>query len=387
MTHAPKKRDNEPSRPDCPRAAKARSGCGQSSCGSTPRETSACGQSQSRDDSRQATGKFNRRALLVGGATLAAVGAIGLPVATQLLAERKPVFLAGDQSYAGNLAATIEAGLRETSFDFNWVRGRKVLLKPNMVEPTRDAPHMTTHPAMVVAAADVFLKHGAEITVGEAPGHVRDTEMALAESGIGDAIRSERLNFADMNYQDVKQLVNRGHHSGLPHFFFPQAVAEADLIVSMPKLKTHHWVGMTAAMKNLYGTLPGTKYGWPKNVLHYNGIPQTVVDINSSCGRTIGIVDGIDCMEGDGPIMGSRKHMGLVAVGTNLPALDATLARVMGLDPTKINYLQFASEKLGPIEDRQIDQRGERWQTVASPFEILDLDFLQYLRADGALVT
>ncbi len=367
-----KQRDGEIQRPACPKAAA---------------KNAPCAKSNSPTNGGEAEGKFNRRALLVGGATLAAAGAIGLPIARRLLAERSPVFLASNQSYSGNLASTIESGLHETGFDFNWIRGRKVLLKPNMVEPTRDAPHMTTHPAMVVAAADVFLKHGAEVTVGEAPGHVRDTEMALAESGIGDALRSERLKFADMNYQDVKQTSNRGHHSGLPHFFFPQAVAEADLVVSMPKLKTHHWVGMTAAMKNLYGTLPGIKYGWPKNVLHYNGIPQTVVDINSSCGRTIGIVDGIDCMEGDGPIMGSRKHMGLVAIGTSLPALDATLARVIGLDPTKINYLQFASEKLGPIEDWQIDQRGERWQAVASPFEILDLDFLQYLRADGVLVT
>ncbi|MDA7977817.1 MAG: DUF362 domain-containing protein [Pirellulales bacterium] len=347
----------------------------------------ACPQSSTGGQSGGCPGKFNRRALLIGGAAAAAAGVVGYPIAKRLLAERQSVFLAANQSYSTDLAATIETGLVEVGFDFAWVRGRRVLLKPNMVEPSRDVPHMTTHPAMIVAAADVFLRHGAKVTIGEAPGHVRDTEMALAESGVGEALRSERLAFADMNYQDVKLSINRGRHSGLDHFFFPQAVAETDLVVSMPKLKTHHWVGMTASMKNLYGTLPGIKYGWPKNVLHYNGIPQTVVDINASCGRTIGIVDGIECMEGDGPIMGSRKHLGLVAVGTNLPALDATLARVMGLDPTRINYLQFASEGLGPIEDWQIDQRGERWQKVASPFEILDLDFLQYLRADGALVT
>ncbi len=366
------KSNSEVTRPACPKSA----------ANATP-----CAKASANAANENSAGKFSRRAILVGGATIAAAGVIGYPLARRLLAERRPIFLAANQSYSGDLANTIETGLRETGFDFAWVKGRKVLLKPNLVEPSRDAPHMTTHPAMVVAAAHVFLRYGAEVTIGEAPGHVRDTEMALAESGVGEAIRSERLTFADMNYQDVTQRANSGHHSGLPHFFFPQAVAEADLVVSMPKLKTHHWVGMTCAMKNLYGTLPGIKYGWPKNVLHYNGIPQTVVDINASCGRTIGIVDGIDCMEGDGPIMGSLKHMGLVAVGTNLPALDATLARVIGLDPTKINYLQFASEKLGPVEDWQIDQRGERWQSVASPFEILDLDFLQYLRADGALVT
>ena len=85
----------------------------------------------------------------------------------------------------------------------------------------------------------------------------------------------------------------------------------------MPKLKTHHWMGLTAAMKNLYGTLPGLIYGWPKNVLHYAGIPQTVVDINASLPPRIAIVDGIVCMEGDGPILGTPKPMGLLAIGLN----------------------------------------------------------------------
>lgn len=331
--------------------------------------------------------RISRRTLLVGGAAIAAAGAVGYPLAERLLTKKQPVFLAANQNYAGRLSQTIETGLSEVGFDFNWIRGRKVLLKPNLVEPNRDVPHMTTHPAMVVAAAEVFLRHGATVTVGEAPGHVRDTEMALWESGVGEALASEKLTFADMNYQDVICRENRGHHSGLPHFYFPQAVAEADVVVSMPKLKTHHWVGMTAAMKNLYGTLPGIKYGWPKNVLHYNGIPQTVVDINASCGKALAIVDGIDCMEGDGPIMGSLKHLGLVAVGANLPALDATLARVIGLEPSRINYLKFASENLGPIADWQIEQRGETWQSIATPFHILDLDFLQALRTDGPKVT
>ena len=91
-----------------------------------------------------------------------------------------------------------------------------------------------------------------------------------------------RLPFADLNYQEVAWTKNRGRRSKLEGFYFPQSVAEADLIVSLPKMKTHHWVGVTAAMKNLYGTIPGCKYGWPKNVLHYSGIPETVFDINAS---------------------------------------------------------------------------------------------------------
>ena len=216
--------------------------------------------------------------------------------------------------------------------------------------------------------------------VGEAPGHMRDTEMALIESGLEEALDTERLEFVDLNYSEVTRVTNRGRASKIERFYFPAEVASADLVVSMPKLKCHHWVGMTAAMKNLYGTLPGMIYGWPKNVLHYAGIPETVCDINASLPPRIAIVDGILCMEGDGPIMGTPKPMGLVAVGLNPTAVDATLARIMGFDPNRISYLALAANRLGPLDQRLIPERGERWLDVAKPFQIVDVPHLTCLR-------
>ena len=96
-------------------------------------------------------------------------------------------------------------------------------------------------------------------------------------------------------------------------------------------MKTHHWMGVTGQHEKSLRRAARPRYGWPKNVLHHNGIPETVYDINASLPSLLAIVDGIDCMEGDGPIMGSLKPMGLVVVGTNLPAVDATVARIMGL--------------------------------------------------------
>lgn len=321
-----------------------------------------------------------RRLLLTAGGGLA-VAAVGYPLVRWLRPRRHPVFLAAGQKYDGPLARTIADGLSAVGFDPPGIRGRKVLLKPNMVEPTRAAPHMTTHPAVVAAAAEVFLRWGAEVIVGEGPGHVRDTEMALAESGIADALRDQRLRFLDINYAEVREAPNRGRVSRLSSLVFPAELLSADLIVSMPKLKTHHWMGITAAMKNMYGALPGLIYGWPKNVLHYAGIPQTVIDINASLPPTIGIVDGIVCMEGDGPILGAPKPMGLLAVGLNLPALDATLARIAGFEPTRIPYLALAHGRLGPIDDASIIQRGERWQPLRSPFDSVDVPHLNEMRA------
>ncbi len=330
--------------------------------------------------------QFDRRTMLI--ATGVAVGGlIAVPLVRRAMRLTAPAFVARNQRYDGPLAQTIRDGLVATGFDPAAVRGKQVLLKPNLVEPTRGSPQMTTHPAVVVAAADVFRQWGANVLVGEGPGHVRDTEMALVESGMQDALLDARLEFADLNYSQVAWTDNRGQTSKLAGFYFPSQVLEADLIVSMPKMKTHHWVGYTASMKNLYGVIPGIKYGWPKNVLHYAGIPQSIYDINASLPKTVAIVDGIVAMEGDGPILGSAKPMGLLVMGTNLTAVDATVGRIMGFDPARVEYLRLAANRLGPVDEDCIEQRGETWRGVASPFTIIDDPRLQQLRAEGQRVT
>lgn len=324
---------------------------------------------------------ISRRTLLTGGCA-AAAAVVG--VAKYSKSRRESVFLARNQRYDQDLTRTIRDGLLSCGISGSKFRGRRVLLKPNMVEPRRTVPHMTTHPAVVVAAVEVFRDWGATVIVGEASGHVRDTDMALLESGIQAALDETKTPFADLNYEDAVWTPNRGGVSPLDGFYFPESIASADFVVSMPKLKAHHWVGMTAGMKNLYGTLPGIKYGWPKNVLHHAGIPETVYDINASLPSKITIVDGIMCMEGDGPIMGTAKHMGIIAVGKNLTSVDATLARVIGLDARRIPYLKIAADRMGPICPQKIVQQGEDWKGLVSPFEFIDYPHIQTMR-DGNL--
>ena len=105
--------------------------------------------------------------------------------------------------------------------------------------------------------------------------------------------------------------------------------------------------------------MPGSYYGWPKNVLHYAGLQESILDINATVRPQFAIVDGIVGMEGDGPILGTAKTAGVLVVGTNLPAVDATAARVMGIDPARIRYLAEADGWLGPIAEEAIHQVGE----------------------------
>jgi uncharacterized protein (DUF362 family) len=136
---------------------------------------------------------------------------------------------------------------------------------------------------------------------------------------------------------------------------------------------------MTASMKNLFGTVPGAVYGWPKNLLHYRGIEQSIIDLTATVRPSFTIVDAVVAMEGDGPIMGRPRPMGFLAVGSDLPAVDATCARMIGLDPGKMPYLRVAGRFLGNIAEEHIEQRGENPVRYRAKFDVIET--IQKLRA------
>ena len=316
---------------------------------------------------------INRRALLTGAG---AVAAAGLGARSwrdhDERGRRAAVAIARAESYQHDLAGIIRDGLRAIGWRPARIAGKSVLLKPNLVEPSRSAPQINTNPLVIQAAADVFRGWGArEVVVAEGQGHCRDSEYVLEQSGLGEVLEHEKLEFVDLNHDEVWSTPNAARFTAMKQLWLPATLKRADLIVSMPKMKTHHWTGVTLAMKNLFGVMPGIVYGWPKNVLHHAGIPQSILDINAAVRPHLAIVDGIVAMEGDGPIMGTPRHAGVLVIGANLPAVDATSARLMGLDPSRITYLADASGLLGPIAEAHIDQRGEPIARLAQPFQVL----------------
>ena len=324
----------------------------------------------------------SRRALLAGAGLLASGTAATLAIRRANEAGwRADVFVARAASYDIDLAPIIRDGLAELGLGPAWARGKSVLLKPNLVEPSRSAPQINTHPAVVRAVAEVFRGWGVrEVFVAEGQGHCRDSAFVLEQSGLGPILDEAKLEFVDLNHDDVFTRVNRLGFTDLRSFHLPAALKRADLVVSLPKMKTHHWAGVTLAMKNLFGVMPGVAYGWPKNVLHHAGIPGSILDINAAVRPALAIVDGIVGMEGDGPIMGTARHSGVLVMGTNLPGVDATATRLMGIDPGRVSYLAAASGWSGPIAETHIRQRGERIDAMASTYAILDHPTLAYLR-------
>ena len=152
----------------------------------------------------------------------------------------------------------------------------------------------------------------------------------------------------------------------------PVEVLKSDFVVSMAKLKTHHWAGMTAAMKNLFGLVPGAVYGWPKNLLHIHGIDNSILDLNATVRPAFAIVDAVVAMEGDGPIMGTPRPCGFLAMGTDLVAVDSTCARIMGLEPAQNPLSGGRLTFLGNVEPDRIVQRGENPARFETRFEVVE---------------
>ena len=260
------------------------------------------------------------------------------------------------ESYSGDLEGMLLDGLRLVEAD---VRGRSVLLKPNLVEFFRDSS-INTDPRLVVAAAHALRRLGAaSVVVAEGPGHRRDVEAVVVASGLREALADGDLRFVDLNDAPVVRTPLRTRYTGLSELWVPKVLRDTEVVVSMPKLKTHHWVGVTLSLKNCFGCMPGRVYGWPKDVFHVRGIPESILDIAATVRPSLAIVDGIVGMQGDGPIAGDPVHSGVVLFSRDPVAADVTGARLMGMDPEKVEYLVQAGRFLGQARSELIEQRGE----------------------------
>ena len=318
---------------------------------------------------------FTRRGFLFAGLGGVALAAAGLYLWPKIFRRkwREPAFIAKAPDYRADIAGLIVSGFKELGVSPGEIRGKRILLKPNLVETDPGAIHINTHPAVVFGAAQAFLRLGAgHVIVAEGPGHCRDTLLLLEESGLAEMLGNDRIPFIDLNYDQGYFTGNIGRYSSLANLTFPETLRQVDWVVSLAKLKTHHWAGITLSMKNLFGVMPGIYYGWPKNVLHYAGIDEAILDIVCALKPQFAIVDGIVGMEGDGPIMGTPKPAGVLVMGRNLPAVDATCARIMGVNPHRVRYLAEAGRRLGPVHAAEIIQVGEPVASVRTDFLLLD---------------
>jgi uncharacterized protein (DUF362 family) len=289
---------------------------------------------------------------------------------------RKPrslVAVLNCEQYSERLEQLLFEGMR--LFPLN-VQNKSVLLKPNLVE---DLPGpVNTNSVLVGAAARCLRRLGAaRVVIGEGPGNQRDTELVVHYAELEPVLRETGIEFIDLNRDELKQVKLRANYSGLHDLWLPRTVLTSDFIVSMPKVKTHHWAGVTLSLKNMFGIVPGMKYGWPKSLLHWNGIHESILDICATVPIHFVIADGITAMEGNGPLQGSARQLGKIVLANDPVAADATCARLMGFEPGRVRHIESAAHFLGNLEETRIAMLAESVSLPGRPFSVLpDFSFL-----------
>jgi uncharacterized protein (DUF362 family) len=315
----------------------------------------------------------SRRSFLIGSAALAAGASVSAPFFLHKYhMDRRPqrsrVAVLNVDRYSQDVGQAMAAGLR--LFPIH-VRGKTVVLKPNLVDYI-PGNAINTHLLLVLAAAEAFRSLGAKsVVVAEGPGHQRDTQLILLESGYADLLRSHAIPFVDLNRDELVRTRLCASYMGIKSLWLPRTILDTHFLVSMPKMKTHHWAGVTLSMKNMLGVVPGARYGWPKNILHWKGIQESILDVSATVPINFVIADGIMAMEGNGPLNGRARALGKIVLADDPVAADATCARLMGFAPERIPHIREGTRFLGNSSPGLIDQVAESPTPATTPFEVV----------------
>lgn len=238
------------------------------------------------------------------------------------------------------------------------LKNKKVLIKPNVLRTSKASEHIVTHPALLKAVVEkVEEMDPAKITVGDNPGlfNYGDNEAAFENTGLMAASKGYYKNLGN-EMDPVKFNPDYMKEVGIS-----REILEADVVISLPKFKTHGLTIVTGAIKNSYGILPGAQ----KARLHQlAGSPERfnelIVDVFRLRVPDFFIMDAVVGMEGNGPASPDLRDIGLVLASDNAVAMDSVVARIMGLDPGALKFLQKAKQEgLGDFEDNMIDIEGQ----------------------------
>jgi uncharacterized protein (DUF362 family)/Pyruvate/2-oxoacid:ferredoxin oxidoreductase delta subunit len=238
------------------------------------------------------------------------------------------------------------------------VPGKAVLLKPNMLSPHPPEKAVTTHPAVVEAVIRCARDAGAFPEIGDSPGFHAFAKVATA-SGIGALAGETGVPLVPF---DEEEEIRAPEGCLMKKFVVARTVVRAPVLISLPKFKTHNFTCITAAVKNIFGCIPGLK----KAELHCRfpdreRFARMLADLGLSVPARLHILDAVVGMDGNGPGAGDPFPIGLIIAGADPVAVDSTACRVVGIDPLRVPMLRIAAERgLGNAREEEIDIRGEK---------------------------
>ena len=248
--------------------------------------------------------------------------------------------------------------------------GQRVLVKPNLLSAKRPDKAVTTHPEVVRAAVTLMREAGAEVWVGDSPGGVEwhVTQRAFEETGIGPAATEAGAELLDFDTCE-RQFIDLPDGAVLKRFALARPVLDADVVLSLPKLKTHNYTLYTGAVKNMLGCVPGGgKIRVHQLATSTRDLAAALLDIYGVVRPRLALIDAVVGMEGDGPAHGDPRHLGFLIASADSVAADAVACRLIGHRPRAIHILGQAEARglgVGTLERTEVV--GERLDECVAP--------------------
>ncbi|NLY92012.1 MAG: DUF362 domain-containing protein [Firmicutes bacterium] len=239
----------------------------------------------------------------------------------------------------------------------NFVRsGQKVLVKPNLLAAEPPERGVDTHPEVVRAVLKELLTLGAKPLVGDSPG-VGSLSWVAQKAGIAEVCRELNVPLGAFNREIT---VKAPEGKILKSFPLVEEITQVDAVINLPRVKTHGLTRLTGAVKNLFGCVAGLR----KGEMHFrlqeaNVFQEMLIDLALTVKPVLTVVDGVMAMEGNGPRNGNLRPLGIILAGANPFAVDAIIARVIGLSPLEVPLLTLAAQRGIPgLREEEIQIRG-----------------------------
>ena len=237
---------------------------------------------------------------------------------------------------AGALRRALESSL-EAIGGLPLKPGDRVLLKPNLLTAKAPERAVTTHPLIVQVVGELVRDCGGIPFIGDSPSG-SPGEAIFSVTGMGEIAKRLQTRTVNFSSAGTVEKVVRGNV-----YYLARDAVECDLIINLPKLKTHSLTLFTGAVKNLYGCLPGFQKGnWHRRAPKSEDFSQVVVDVFSCFRPKVNLMDGILAMEGDGPSNGKPRKLGLIIASNSAPALDRVASQIIGYNPDEILTTRYA---------------------------------------------
>ncbi len=252
--------------------------------------------------------------------------------------------------------------------------GMKVAIKANLVSMMAPEKAATTHPELIKALCRRLVELGAEVTVGDSPGglytaaYVKNVYKAAGLEDLPEttgARLNENFEVASASFPEAVSIKN---------FEYTAWLKEADLIIDFCKLKTHGMMGLTCAVKNMFGAIPGmTKPQYHMRFPETMAFANMIVDLNEYFKPALYVVDAVEAMEGNGPTAGIPRHMGALLASRDGYGLDVVCAHLIGLSVDTVPTIRAAADRdLGPSDMEGLEIIGDPEPYVIPDFQIIE---------------